>query len=62
VLEQILLAAFGMMLVLEGLLPFMFPEFWRKMMLQVTQLPENQLRLMGLTSIIIGTFIILILN
>ncbi|GAB6034202.1 DUF2065 domain-containing protein [Galenea microaerophila] len=61
-LEQILLAAFGMMLVLEGLLPFMFPEFWRKMMLQVTQLPENQLRLMGLTSIIIGTFIILILN
>lgn len=61
-LEQVLIAALGMMLVFEGLLPFVFPELWRKTMQQATQLPEIQLRLMGLTSIIIGAFIILILD
>jgi uncharacterized protein YjeT (DUF2065 family) len=62
VLEHILIAAFGMMLILEGLLPFVFPEFWRKMMLQATQLPEMQLRFMGLTSIVLGALIILLLD
>jgi len=62
VLEQVLIAALGMMLVFEGLLPFVFPELWRKTMQQASQLSEVQLRLMGLTSIIIGAFIILILN
>lgn len=61
-LEQVLIAALGMMLVFEGLFPFIFPELWRKTMRQATELSEMQLRLMGLTSIVIGTFIILILN
>jgi len=61
-MQQILITALGMMLVFEGLLPFVFPELWRKTMQQATELPEMQLRLMGLTSIIMGAFIILILS
>lgn len=61
-LEQVLIAALGMMLILEGFMPFVFPELWRKTMQQATQLPENQLRLMGLTSMIIGVLILLIFD
>ncbi len=61
-LEQVLIAALGLMLILEGFMPFVFPEVWRKTMQQATQLPENQLRLMGLTSMIIGVLILLIFD
>lgn len=49
-----LLAAFALYLVLEGLLPFISPERWRKSLLMLLQFKEGQLRFFGLASILIG--------
>lgn len=57
----VVLTAIALVFVLEGLLPFMFPNFWKKMMQEATKLDENQLRLVGLTSIIIGLFLLWLL-
>lgn len=58
-LETTLIAAIALLFIMEGILPFVFPEFWRKMMSEATQLSEMQLRVMGLVSIIIGMLILL---
>ncbi len=57
-----LLLAFGLMLVIEGLLPFVAPRVWRETFRRVTELADGQLRFMGLTSIIIGLALILLLG
>ncbi|MBD3754678.1 MAG: DUF2065 domain-containing protein [Gammaproteobacteria bacterium] len=60
--ENTLLIALALVFVLEGLLPFVFPELWRKMMLEAVQLSERQLRMMGLASISIGMLLLLIFD
>lgn len=55
-----LLMAFGLMLVIEGLLPFVAPRLWRDTFRRVTEMADGQLRFVGLTSIIIGLAMILI--
>lgn len=57
-----LLMAFGLMLVIEGLLPFMAPRLWRDTFRRVTEMADGQLRFVGLTSIIIGLAMILFFN
>ena len=49
-----LLAAFGLMLVLEGLLPLVAPKLWRETFRRITEMADGQLRFFGLTSILIG--------
>jgi len=54
-----LLMAFGLMLVIEGLLPFVAPRLWRDTFRRVTEMADGQLRFVGLTSIIIGLAMVL---
>jgi uncharacterized protein YjeT (DUF2065 family) len=54
--------AFGLMLVIEGLLPFVAPRLWRDTFRRVTELADGQLRFFGLTSIIIGLTLILLFS
>ena len=49
-----LLMALGLMLVIEGLMPFAAPRLWRETFRRVTELADGQLRFIGLASIIIG--------
>jgi uncharacterized protein YjeT (DUF2065 family) len=49
-----LLAAFALYLVIEGILPFVSPDNWRKSLLMISQLKEGQLRFFGLVSIVVG--------
>jgi uncharacterized protein len=49
-----LLLAFALMLVIEGLLPFIAPTVWRETFRRATELADGQLRFIGLTSMIIG--------
>ena len=55
-----LLIALGLMLVLEGLLPFLAPRIWRETFQRITQLADGQLRFMGLTSMLVGLVVIII--
>jgi hypothetical protein len=57
--ETVLISAIALVFILEGLLPFVFPEFWRKLMTEAVQLTEGELRTMGFVSITIGMLILL---
>ena len=50
--------ALCLVLVLEGILPFLCPRHWRGVLLQLTQLSDRQLRLMGLASMLLGTTVL----
>lgn len=53
-----LLIAIALVLVLEGLLPFLSPGGFRGMMLRVGQLTDRQLRIGGLVSMAIGVVLL----
>ena len=57
-----LLVAFALMLVLEGLLPFVAPSVWRRLFLQIAQLAEGQIRFIGLTSILAGLILLILFH
>jgi len=47
-------AAFALVLIIEGILPFVAPHFWRTTFTRLTQLSDGQLRFIGLVSIAAG--------
>ncbi len=47
-------AAMALVLVIEGMLPFIKPEAWRKTIGRIAGQPNNALRLMGLMSMLMG--------
>lgn len=55
-----LLAALGLMLVLEGLLPLIAPQSWRDTFRKITELKDGQIRTVGLISIVAGLVVLLI--
>jgi uncharacterized protein YjeT (DUF2065 family) len=54
------LLAFGLMLVIEGLLPFAAPRVWRETFRRATEMGDGQLRFIGLSSVVLGLVLILI--
>lgn len=57
---EILFAALAMMLVIEGLLPFLNPGAWRRVFERATRLSDGQIRFLGLTSMIAGVAMLLL--
>ena len=55
-----LLMAFALMLVIEGLLPFLAPSLWRETFRRIMQLSDGQIRFFGLTSMLVGLILLLI--
>ena len=53
------LAACALVLVLEGLLPFLAPRTWREAFRRLTELSDGQLRFVGLISIAIGVVVLI---
>lgn len=49
-----LLKAIALLMVIEGIMPFLSPRSWRDWMQQVARLPDMSLRIMGLASMLIG--------
>lgn len=52
------LIAFGLMLVLEGIMPFLFPDEWRETLRKVSQFQDGQVRFLGLTLMLSGLLLI----
>jgi len=55
-----LLLAFALMLIIEGLLPFLAPGVWRDAFRRITQLTDGQIRFFGLTSMLIGLLLLVV--
>ena len=51
---ELLLGAVALMLVFEGLLPFLSPGAWRQVFERATQLTDGQIRFLGLSSMVLG--------
>jgi uncharacterized protein YjeT (DUF2065 family) len=53
-----LLAAFALMLILEGIAPFLAPALWRDLFRRMTELSDGQIRFVGLSSMASGVLIL----
>ncbi|WP_339389421.1 DUF2065 domain-containing protein [Nitrosomonas sp. Nm33] len=54
--------AIALMLVLEGIFPFTFPNAWRDSFRKLVELEDNQIRFIGLTSMVIGLIVLYLVN
>jgi uncharacterized protein YjeT (DUF2065 family) len=61
-MSDILLAALALMLVFEGLMPFLSPGRWRQVFEQVLRLSDGQIRFVGLASIGVGLLLMLLVG
>lgn len=52
------LTALGLMLVIEGLIPFLFPSAWRAGLSKLIQFQDGQTRFIGLTLMLSGLLMI----
>jgi len=57
-----LLAALALMLVIEGMLPFLAPGAWRETFRRLIELGDGQIRFIGLTSMIAGLILLYIVR
>ena len=57
---NLLLGALALMLVVEGLLPFLSPTAWRRMFERATRMSDGQIRFLGLSSMIAGLAMLLV--
>ena len=57
-----LLVAVALLLVIEGLLPFVNPQGMRRALLMLSQLNDQTLRFAGLTSMVIGCLLLYAVN
>jgi len=56
------LMAFALMLIIEGLLPFLAPSLWRDTFRRIMQLTDGQIRFFGLASILAGFVLLLFVS
>ena len=54
--------ALALLLILEGVFPFLSPEMVRKALVTILQLTDSQLRFAGLTSMLTGVVLLYIIN
>jgi len=53
-----ILMAIALVLVIEGLLPFLAPSLWRETFRRILQLSDGQIRFFGLSSMLAGLLLL----
>ncbi|WP_284617006.1 DUF2065 domain-containing protein [Aquabacterium humicola] len=59
---DLLLGALALMLVVEGLLPFLSPGTWRQVFERALRMSDGQIRFLGLSSMIVGLLLLALLR
>ncbi len=59
---ELLLSAFALMFVIEGILPFTAPRLWRDTFRRITELTDGQIRFTGLASMAVGLVLLLLVR
>lgn len=54
--------AISLMLVIEGIIPFLYPGRWRQLVATLADIDNASLRLMGLGSMIAGVILLYVVN
>ena len=55
---DLLLGAMALMLIFEGLMPFLSPQAWRQLFERALRLSDGQIRFLGLTSMVVGLLLL----
>ena len=61
-MSETLLAAFALMLVIEGLMPFIAPATWRETFRRLIEFSDGQIRFVGLSSMLVGLILLIVLR
>ena len=61
-LEEIFLPALALMLVMEGMMPFLAPTVWRETFARLATLRAGQIRFMGLISMGLGLVLLQVVS
>lgn len=59
---ETLLSALALLLVIEGLMPLLGPQQWRRFFEQVLAMQDGQIRFVGLASVLAGLLLLLFLG
>lgn len=59
-MSDTLMLAFALMLIIEGILPFVAPQTWRETFARLVQFSDGQIRFIGLTSMLVGLILMMI--
>jgi hypothetical protein len=54
--------ALCLVLVIEGILPFLYPKRWREMVMMLSEIDDRTMRIAGLTSMLLGTGLLYLIN
>lgn len=57
-----LLVAIALLLILEGIMPFLSPESLRRTLAMISQLSDNTLRFAGLSAMVLGCLLLYAVN
>ncbi|MGI9024699.1 MAG: DUF2065 domain-containing protein [Burkholderiaceae bacterium] len=57
-----LVIAFGLVLILEGIVPLVFPAMWKETFRRITGLEDGQLRFIGLMAVVAGFAVLLAMH
>jgi len=55
---SILLTVIALMLIIEGVLPFLLPAVWREAFRRLTEMSDGQIRFVGLSSMLAGLLLL----
>ena len=54
--------ALCLLLVIEGIVLFAFPKRWREMVMMLSEIDDNTMRIVGLMSMLLGTGLLYLIN
>ena len=57
-----ILTAVALLLIIEGMLPFVGPNRYKQLVAQIAQLSDNQLRIFGLSIMITGLLLLFLVR
>jgi hypothetical protein len=57
-MSKMLLTAFALVLIIEGILPFLLPGMWREAFRRLTEMSDGQIRFLGLSSMLAGVLLL----
>ena len=58
----ILLSAIALWFVVEGLMPLVAPQYWRRFILEMSSRSDKQLRIFGAVFMLIGTLLMVLVH
>jgi uncharacterized protein YjeT (DUF2065 family) len=54
--------ALCLVLVIEGIVPFLYPRRWREMVMMLSEVDDKTMRVAGLASMLLGTGLLYLIN